>query len=572
MLGKPTALVLACLALTTPAAAEDLTPAATSAELERTFDAALNAGPSGDGLSPGCAVRVSRGGTVLLSKAYGLADIERGVPYGVETVSEAGSVAKQFMATQILMLAEAGKLSLDDDIRKYLPEMPEYVRPVRIYNLLHHTSGLREYTTLAALRGYPRFFRTVYDNDAVFALIAAQRGLNFPPGDRFQYTNSNYVLLTRIVERVSGMPAAEYGQRYIFSPLGMRSTRWRDDARTLVPGRALAYRRKGTGYELFMPTENTYGHGALLTTVGDLERWNDALMSGGLPPFVTRHLLEQARVNDGSTRPYGAGIALLSRAGQKTYRHGGVTAGYTAELWALPEKHVSVAVLCNASLADIGDLAGRAAELAAGLSPSEAIRISLPKVTPPKTWDFYGTAEGELLAIGRSDSGLVLNLFTQGGPIALAGKEPEFHAETGIGRTMLSIGPAGSVLLRIEGREVLHFHKLPRAARSEPMMGRYTSRELGASFVLSRDKSGLRLALDDPLAPDPIAFRLEWLNGSSFRARVESRSGALRDDMVVTFRHSDDARCSFTMSSVAGLQAVDMLIFTGNRDCRRHSL
>ncbi len=534
---------------------------ATRAAVEAVADRALSANGASSGVAPGCAIRVSHRGETLLAKAYGYADLEREVPFGLQTVSEAGSVAKQFMAAQVLLLAEGGRLSLDDDIRKYLPEMPDYGAPIRIYDLLHQLSGVREYSTLAALRGYPRFYRTLYDLDTSYGLIASQRTLNFAPGSRYEYSNSNYVLLTLIVQRVSGMSAAEFGRRRLFEPLGMGSTQWRDDARRLVARRALAYRKAAAGYELFMPTENTFGHGALLTTVGDLERWNTALVSGGLSPFVTRHLVEPGRLRGGGGRAYGAGIVLGERRGHRVYRHGGVTAGYNAQLWVFPDDRLSIALLCNARAGDLGDLAGRAADAALGLPPLP-LRAAPAAATPaPERPEFYRAENGEMLAIGAAAGVTSVDLFASVGPIALTGPDDDLSASTPLGRMEVRRDGADRLDLRLEDRDPTTFFRLPPAPPRALPLGRYVSRDLGAAFVLSQAKDGYRLDLDDARAPDPIGFRLEWLTGDAYRARIETRGGYMRDDMVVGFAARAGQPPMLTMSSVAGLQAVDLLEF-----------
>ncbi|WP_298193718.1 serine hydrolase domain-containing protein [Novosphingobium sp.] len=498
------------------------------------------------------------------ARAYrsGYSDLERQVPFRIDTISEAGSVAKQFMAAQVLLLAEDGKLSLDDDIRRYLPEMPVYNRPVTIYHLLHHISGIREYGTLLALKGYPRFYRTVHDNDTAFALIAGQRSLNFEPGDHFEYNNSNYVLLTRIVERVSGMSATEFGRQRLFKPLGMTATSWRNDARTLVSGRAMAYRPAAAGYELFMPTENTYGHGALLTTVADLERWNTALISGALSDFVTRHLLAPGQLNDGSTRPYGSGIILSDRSGQPVFHHGGITAGYYAELWALPRSRISIALLCNANVANFAELAGQAADVAMGLPAQKPVAASPMKPpSAPETTALFRSAGGELVSVGRSGEVTVVDLFTRGGPIGFSGSGKALLASTPLGRADLTWVSDDRLLLAIENRETMRFERVAPAPAKPLTQGRYLSRDLRTHFQLSRDANGYRLDLEDPDAPDQVTFRLQWLTGENYRALVTSRSGALRDDMVITFDQKLQRTTGFSMSSVAGLQGVDMLKF-----------
>ncbi|MEO8578367.1 MAG: serine hydrolase domain-containing protein, partial [Gemmatimonadales bacterium] len=172
---------------------------------------------------PGCALALSRHETVVFERAWGIADLEHSVPITPETIFEAGSVSKQFTAAAILRLVQQGKLSLDDDVRKYVPEVPAYEAPITIRDLIHHTSGLRDWSALVAIGGSPRGTR-VYTHAYVLDLIRRQRGLNYPVGTQYLYSNSNYNLLAIIAERVSGKTLPEYTKAELFDPLGMTHT------------------------------------------------------------------------------------------------------------------------------------------------------------------------------------------------------------------------------------------------------------------------------------------------------------------------------------------------------------
>lgn len=298
--------------------------------------------------APGCAVGVARTGQPATFGAYGLADLEHAVPITPETVMEAGSVAKQFTAASILMLVEDGKIALTDDIRKYIPEMPDYGTPITINHLLSHTNGLRDWGELSAIAGWPRsyVFRT---NQEVLEITARQKALNFKPGEAYSYNNTGFNLATFIVERVSGKSLPDFTRERMFVPLGMTKTSWRDDFRRIVPDRAIAYRDKTAtaGYTQEMPFEDTYGHGALLTTANDLLRWNEALTSRKLGEFVTKHLEEQAVLTNGRKIAYARGLQHGVHNGLPEISHGGGTAAYRTWLARYPSQGVSVAVLCN---------------------------------------------------------------------------------------------------------------------------------------------------------------------------------------------------------------------------------
>lgn len=303
--------------------------------------------------APGCAVAVDRAGQRVLTRAYGMADLEHGIRNSADTVFEAGSVSKQFTAAAALALVDAGKLKLDTDVRTIIPELPDYGQVITVDQLLNHTSGLRDWGAILGLAGWPRSTRINTQNDFL-AIAARQKALNYRPGAESSYTNTGYNLLTEIVQRVSGKSLADYSRETFFVPLGMAHTQWRDNFRRIVPGRAQAYDRKGGGYEQDMPFEDAYGNGGLLTTVGDLQIWNQALDSGKLGKFVTTKLSERGTLRDGRKITYGRGLFNYTFKGTEEIAHSGATAGYRAWLGRYPAQKLSVALLCNAANADTG--------------------------------------------------------------------------------------------------------------------------------------------------------------------------------------------------------------------------
>ena len=311
---------------------------------------------------PGCAVGVVREGSPPLIREYGSADLEHDIPIRADTIFEAGSVSKQFTAASILLLVQQGKLALTDDVRKYIPELPDYGSRITIDELLSHTSGLRDWGEVEALAGWPRTSR-VYTLADVLAITARQRSLNYPPGSAYSYTNSGYNLLAIIVERISGQTLAQFSRDHLFGPLGMSHTEWRDDFRRVVKGRAIAYSPRESGYEQDMPFEDAYGNGGLLTTVGDLLRWNEALTKGEPGEFVTNGLETQATLDNGRQIAYARGLFVESRHGTREVAHSGSTAGYRAWLGRYPQAHLSIALLCNAADANSTALAHAVADL-----------------------------------------------------------------------------------------------------------------------------------------------------------------------------------------------------------------
>jgi len=320
--------------------------------------------------TPGCAVGVSVGGKPVVSTAYGMADLEHDVRNTPETVFEAGSVSKQFTAAAVLLLARDGKLSLDDPVRKYIPELPDYPDgPLLVRHMLNHTSGLRDWGSIEAIAGWPRTSR-VYTHAHVLEIVSRQRSLNFAPGTQWSYSNTGYNLAAMIVSRVSAMPFAEFTQKRLFAPVGMSHTSWRDDHTRIVKNRAIAYDDEKDGFHTDMPFERVYGNGGLLTTVGDLLKWNENFTSPivGDAAFVEA---EQApgHFNDGRAHGYALGLMIHTDHGRRIVEHSGSTAGYQAHLVRYPDRHVSVAVLCNVASAAATEYAHRVGEMFVGVAP-----------------------------------------------------------------------------------------------------------------------------------------------------------------------------------------------------------
>src|SRR5688572_8333853 len=307
--------------------------------------------------TPGCAVGVARNGETILSRAYGMADLERDVPATPATIYEAGSVSKQFTAAAITLLALQGRLSVDDEVRKYIPELPDYGTPIRIRHLMTHTSGIRDWGSVASIAGWGRSVRS-HTHDHVIDILSRQRALNFTPGAQYSYSNSGYNLQAVIVERVSGMPFTEFSRRYIFEPLGLRNTQWRDDHTRIVKGRSIAYDVSGDDFVIDNPIEDVHGNGGLLTTVGDLLIWNEHLNTGeklGGRAFVDA-MHRQGVLNDGSQISYASGLQVGTAGGVRRISHTGSTSGFRAFLARYPDQKLSVALLCNVGAVNPGTM------------------------------------------------------------------------------------------------------------------------------------------------------------------------------------------------------------------------
>ena len=303
--------------------------------------------------SPGCALGVYRGGQIIYEKGYGLANVEENVPISPKSVFDIGSTSKQFTATSILLLEKAGKLSVEDDIHKYIPELPDYGKKITILNLLNHTSGLRDYLALFDIAGVNG--DSVTTDDDAMALITRQKGLNFAPGSEYLYSNTGFFLMSVIVQRVSGKTLREFAAENIFSPLQMNHTQYRDYHRSIVPERAMAYdeNEKKDGFTLDVSYFEQTGDGAVHTTVEDLLKWDENFYSGQVGgKILLAELQETAKLNDGKRLNYAKGLVVSDYRGLRMVSHGGSWGGYRAQLMRFPEQHFSVATLCNLGSSD----------------------------------------------------------------------------------------------------------------------------------------------------------------------------------------------------------------------------
>src|SRR4029078_5006299 len=307
--------------------------------------------------APGCAAAVSLNGNVVFEKAFSLADMEHNVPNTTQTIFESGSVAKQFTAAALVLLQQDGKLSIDDPVRKYIPALPDYGAPRKIRHLLNHTSGIRDWGTVMGLTGAGRGDRVI-SQDLALDVITHQRALDFTTGAEYSYSTSGYNLAAIIVGRVSKQKFPAFVEERLFKPLGMKNSSWRDDYQRVVPGRAQAYARQGSGpWRLNMPFMNVYGNGGMLTTVGDWMKWNAMLDSQSLGASLVNALETRGVLHDGRKIAYALGLVVDTYKGLKDVSHGGATAGYQTFLARYPDNRVSVGVMCNGTSPSAGGIA-----------------------------------------------------------------------------------------------------------------------------------------------------------------------------------------------------------------------
>lgn len=316
--------------------------------------------------TPGGVLTVVQKGNILYNKAFGMADLEHHIANTTETVFEAGSVSKQFTATAIFLLAMEGKLSLDDDVRKYVPELPDFGKTITIRHMIHHISGLRDWGSVAGISGWYRTMR-VHTHAHVLEILARQKALNFPPGDQYSYCNSGYNLQAIIVARVSGMSFAEFCNKRIFEPMGMNDTQWRDNFRKIVSNRSIAYAKNNGTYFQEMPFEDVHGNGGLLTTTADLVKWNTHyknLLIGGKKLVDLQ--MTPGVLNDGTKIYYAGGIVITDYNNFKEISHSGSTAAYRAWLAYYPEQDISIVFLSNDGSSNPSQIGAQVAEFILG--------------------------------------------------------------------------------------------------------------------------------------------------------------------------------------------------------------
>ena len=480
-------LAAACtLAAAQPAAAPEsaVTPAI-SREIDRLF-ARWNTTSL-----PGCTAGVSLGGRQIVSRAYGMADLEHGIALQPDSIIEAGSVSKQFTAGALLLLAQQGKISLDDPVRKYIPELPDYGTPLTVRHMMNHTSGLRDWGMIAGIGGWPRTSRA-YTHAHVLEIAGRQKALNFTPGTAFSYSNTGYNLAAILVSRVTGMSFAEYTRKEIFQPLGMTRTSWRDNFRQVVRDRAIAYTVADAGVTMNMPFEDAHGNGGLLTTVGDMLRWSENAVHARLGgrAFVAEQQ-RRGRLNSGEEIVYAAGLYVGEWKGISEINHSGGTAGYRAWLAQYPTRqNLAVAVLCNASDAPAWIIGRQVAELFLGLSqPAPAAFTPAPEALAEVAGLYRNTKTHEVAKIELSEGQLrgAIGLLT---PLA----KDSFRVGSGSIRLAVeraSTGLVSGISVNTLG-EVDRFERVdavyPTVAQLAVYVGEYTSGEAEVT---------LRVAVED---------------------------------------------------------------------------
>ena len=499
-------LLLAVLPLRTSNAQNDTTIAA----IDRIFD--RYRGTS----TPGCAIGAGRNGEVLLTRAYGMANLETGTPNTSETIFHAASLAKQVTAMATMLLVREGKLSLDDDIRRWLPELPAYGHTITVRHLLTHTSGLRDYIELLI------FARGRFEEDRIthadfLDILARQKSLNFSPGTAYGYSNTGYALLALLVQRVSGQSLRDFARERIFEPLAMTSTQFRDDVTALVPGRATGYAERDGAWRLSEPNYDVYGPTNLLTTVGDLLRWLDNFAHPTVgDSAIVRQMATRAVLANGDSTDYGFGLGQTRFWGPLVLEHEGSDPGFRAWSGHFPRERLSLAVLCNTRSANAVSLGHDVAEVYLG--DEHRPSPPYPAVTPDGPVDSMA---------GQRYAGVYFEP-SRVEVLELSWREGTLYTRPRGGRRLLPVGPGR---FQLEGFPILYTfgpnpHSDVVASSLEPghhpttfewratnrvtprprevYTGEFFSQELNATYHISVDDSTISLRVGS--AP-PVRFQ-----------------------------------------------------------------
>lgn len=510
------------LALATASAS----PQASAADTKAKVDAIFRDVDRSD--SPGCAVGVYRDGQIAYARGYGMANLELNVGNTPQTVFDIGSVSKQFTAIAIHLLAREGKLSLDDDIRKWVPEIPSYGKTVTLRHLLHHTGGLRDYIELMSLQGMVE--EDLSPESDVLEIMARQKAPNFAPGEDYLYCNTGYNLLALVVEKASGQSLRDFSEQRIFAPLGMRHTQINDSHTRIVPNRATGYQKEGSGYGIEMSDWEQTGDGSVLTTVEDLFRWNQNFFEPKVGDAKLLAAMQEVGVlNSGKKLDYASALRIGTYRGLTTVSHSGSWAGFRAQLLRFPQQKFAVACLCNdGGISNPSRLSRKVAEVYLGaiMKPEEATpaakKAATPKYAPSSAelqklaGAYFGTDSDQLFRVTVAGKGLVAESRTE--KLTLVAEAPgKFRAEgpaADAAEVAFTPVAGGRPVMKIttgelDDRDTEVFNPVtvvsPTAAELAELAGTYVSEELATTWRLALEDGKLyirhRGLSKDPLAP-----------------------------------------------------------------------
>jgi CubicO group peptidase (beta-lactamase class C family) len=459
--------------------------------------------------SPGCAVAVMKDGQIVFEHGYGMADLDHNVPITTATVFNVGSIAKQFTGAAILMLAQDGKLSLDDPIRKYLPELPDFGVPITLRQMLAHTSGLRDYEQLLYFDGWRLDSPDLLTNDDIFYIFSRQKELNFPPGADYAYSNTNYMLLAQVVGRLGGQSFPDFAMARLFQPLGMKHTHFRSDHGEILKNLAYSYIDDDHVVRLWPPNCDAFGAGNLMTTVEDLARWNENFFSGRVGGIrLVQQLQQPSHLSDGTLVNYAPGEFVGTTPGGFKWAQSGTAgdAGYRSDALRLPDRHLTTITLCNLGSINPTDLNVQIADLylegkfSASLAPVHAESFHADAAQLASYVGIYADAEkNNVLKLDQRGDALWAESYT--GPSAIGPAQLDAIGEgrfRGLGMDPLVFSSDHrSAKAALSGRPSIQYARVPAYNPAPPEFrefeGEYASKELDIPYHVTIEGNGLVL-------------------------------------------------------------------------------
>jgi len=483
--------------------------------------------------SPGCALGVVRDGNFIYRRGYGEGSIELSTPLTTESVFYMGSVSKQFTAASVVLAAEQGYLSLDDDVRKWVPELPNYGKTITLRMMLHHTSGFRDVLGLLALGG--RNFEDIHSTPELLDLLAHQKALNYTPGDEFLYSNTNFFLMSVVIPRATKRPLSQFADENIFKPLGMIHTRFYDDRSVIVPGRVAAYEPRGSGgFRIDWSTNfEKIGDGGLMSSVDDLLLWDRNFYDNKLGKgTLWKEMQTQGVLNNGKTIEYGLGVFVSKYRGLPIVEHGGALFGYRTELLRFPQQKFSVITLCNLGTSGPRNLANQVAEVylagqfAADANGGSAATTAQQADPQPFVGSYRSAESHSVYTLSTADGDLVLfgqHLKAAGANRFVFPGGPEFHFESGAGNAMRVTMESEDAAPQVFER----YQAIPLAAGDAGQYaGNFESSELEATYKIEvKDgKLLLRMNWQEPASLEPtVRDEFRGPNGETLVFRRDSK-------------------------------------------------
>ena len=495
---------------------------------EQKLDSIINSKVKED--HPGIAVGIVKDGKIVYENYRGLANLQHQVPFDEKTRSNIASTAKQFTALMILQLSIENRLDLDDDIRKYLPNLYQNIEEkIRIRNLLNHTSGIRDYVELLDLEGDLWWKRFGYDNDDILELLEKQQDLGFTPGSKKHYSNSNYNVLAEIIERVTKQSFTEYSKNF-FQEMGMKETSFVERYMRVIPNRANPYSDWGRGEWWEVPTvTKTSGEGFLYTTLKDQLLFEKAIQNANSNNDVLL-IKSQRPIPNSKIRTYGFGLELTDKFNRKAVHHPGGTFGFHSQTYRFPNENLTVFIMSNNG------------NISSNLIAQQMAKLILPKIEKkdsydPKFYESSATEKAQILGQYRAPNGLLTRVVEEEGKIYFRQKK-WFRAELiseGNNKYRFSNNPKEKIgfyknemILFDKTGDTSVFNRVNDGPASdadlEGFVGTYANTELDVDFDIRLTKERkLTLQLSNEKRPRKIEIfnRNEFLAGDNFVIKVQ---------------------------------------------------